>query len=137
MPIQNPNPNSRWYINTAKLRYRPLQPNEAVVTIDNARINMTVWRGKHWRSSWRDDIDRNDPLFVSDINMTKRRLSGKLIGFTDAYGKLVGQCGNRKFNILATDTPQMAVVEWDNGIQSVYAIGHLEVFALCTGKGHQ
>ena len=110
---------------------RDLEADEVSVTVHNAYIGMTVRRGMHWRNSWRDDIDREDPSFVDGLGISKRRLPGRIIGFTDAIGNLVGECGNRKYNILgATDTPHMSVVEWDNGTQSVYAIGHLGVFAL-------
>lgn len=85
-----------------------------MVTAENVALGMRVRRNQRdWRNKWRDDHGG----------------LGTVVGYTDAYGRLVGanapqRFASDRFNLVAADTgPDWAVVEWFAGCVSVYPIG--------------
>ena len=57
-----------YLVNHAKIRNENISVD--LVSLENVHIGLRVKRGLHWRSSWKDDIDRND------TNIPKKDLVG-------------------------------------------------------------
>ena len=119
-------------LNTSKLKVRFLPASVEDVTLENCRVGMLVRRGRVWNNTkWRDDIDKT----YTDATVAKPRVSGRVIGFTNAQGILVGRNSTREYDtdrITAQHGPGWAVVTWHlvAPTTSVYPIGAEGVYSL-------
>ena len=119
-------------LNHDKLKAHYVPPDYQDVTLQNCHIGMRVRRGRTWNNAWRDDIDKNFPTIP---NFAKPRVSGRIVGFTDARGTLVGINSGRQFEIdciTSKNGPGWAVVTWRTAITSIYPIGAEDCHSLVT-----
>jgi len=88
------------------------------VTSSNVYIGLLVRRGKHCNTrKWRDDIASSSEV------RPKPRVCGRVIGYTDVSGRLVGENSGREHDtdrITRQNGPEWAVVRWDTGKSSTY-----------------
>ena len=98
------------------------------VTLESVQIGLRVRRGRHWRKTWRDDIDKED------VCIPKERMAGTVRGYTAHTGALVGRNSDRKHphdRITCANGPGWCVVAWDTGRVSIYPIGAEGLLSLC------
>jgi hypothetical protein len=98
-------------MNVQKLRSCELDAALADVTVANVALGARVRRGRVWnKAKWRDDVD------TGSAACPRPRLTGTVVGYTDAGGKLVGENSGRQFDtdrVTESSGPGWAVVEWD------------------------
>lgn len=121
-------------MNPLKLRSYELDAAIVDVTSANVALDIRVRRGRMWNpSKWRDDVD------TTSATSPRPRLTGTVVGFTDAQARLIGETSRRQFDtdrITETSGTGWAVVEWDSpssshlGARSVYPIGAAGVYSL-------
>ena len=63
------------------------------VTLDNVFIGQRVKQGRHWRSKWRDNIEK------TSTTIPKKRVIGTIIGYIKD-GIIIGKNTTRKYNTL-------------------------------------
>lgn len=134
MPADVMTPNS--VLNTRKLHECDMNAACVDVTTANVALGIRVRRGRVWNKKWRDDLDD------SSAANPRPRLTGTVVGFTDAGGALVGRNSGREFAtdcITEASGPGWAVVEWLPSSsptppharkRSVYPIGFMGAYSL-------